>query len=59
LDEDSVAERLANVERMTRGSISASDTAGLRQIARTREIAITELEILELGYSHQKQRRAA
>jgi hypothetical protein len=41
LDENSVAERLANVERITRGAISSSDTAGLRQIVRTRDLKVT------------------
>jgi hypothetical protein len=38
LDENSVAERLTNVDRITRGGISASDTAGLRQVVKTKEL---------------------
>jgi hypothetical protein len=41
LDENSVAERLTRIDRMTKGGISSSDTAGLRQIVKTRELKAT------------------
>jgi hypothetical protein len=38
LDENSVAERLERVERLTRGSLSYAETAGLRQLYRHRSV---------------------
>lgn len=49
LDENSVAERLTNIDRLTRGGIASSDTAGLRQIVRTREVKPT-MALLSQGY---------
>ena len=59
LDEEAVAERLLNIEGLTRGAISASDTAGLRQIVKTKELKLTELGILGLGNRKMNQREAA
>jgi len=49
LDENSVAERLTNVDRMTKGGISSSDTAGLRQIVKTKDLRATT-SLLANGY---------
>jgi hypothetical protein len=38
LDENAVAERLIMIDRLTKGAIASSDTAGLRQIVRTRGV---------------------
>ena len=37
LDEDSVAERLFNLDSLTNGALSWTDTAGLRQVHRKAE----------------------
>ena len=37
LDEDSVAERLFGLEELTKGALSWTDTAGLRQVHRKEE----------------------
>jgi hypothetical protein len=59
LDEDSIAERLVAVERLTRGAISASDTAGLRQLVRTKQLRYSELDVLEFGYKRARLKVAA
>lgn len=59
LDENSVAEKLTNVERMTRGWIASSDTAGLRQIAKTRDGDRNGLDVLRVGYKYVNLREAA
>jgi hypothetical protein len=41
LDENSVAERLTGVDRVTKGGVSSSDTAGLRQVVKTKELKPT------------------
>lgn len=55
LDEDSVAERLLRAEELTKGALLWSDTAGLRQMIRTSEIA-NATELLEEAYQHKKRR---
>ena len=52
LDEDSVAERLHHLEELTRGSISWTDSAGLRQVHR--KVDITDklsLKMIEKAYA--------
>lgn len=41
LDEDSVAERLHSLEELTKGTLSWTDTAGLRQIHRRKDVTET------------------
>jgi len=59
LDENSVVERLADIEEMTRGRMVWSDTAGVRQVARLRPI-VNPLSLLASAYrGDADQRRAA
>lgn len=55
LDEDSVLERLARIEGITRGALVWTDTAGLRQVARVK--APDEDQLLEGAF--RRVRRAA
>lgn len=51
LDEDSVAERLFNLEALTKGALSWTDTAGLRQVHRRAEkIAGLSKTMIERAY---------
>ena len=51
LDEDSVAERLLNLEALTKGALSWTDTAGLRQVHRKEEkIAGLSKAMIERAY---------
>lgn len=51
LDEDSVAERLFNLEALTKGALSWTDTAGLRQVHRKEErIAGLSKTMIERAY---------
>lgn len=51
LDEDSVAERLFNLEAVTKGALSWTDTAGLRQVHRKEEkIAGLSKAMIERAY---------
>ena len=51
LDEDSVAERLFNLDALTKGALSWTDTAGLRQVHRKEEkIAGLSEAMLERAY---------
>jgi len=53
LDVDSVAERLVDIERTSGGIYSWSDTAGMRQVIRRKEV--TPEDFLTLAYRRAKQ----
>lgn len=58
LDENSVAERLVNIERITKGAISSSNTSGLRQVVKSRELR-GDLALVAQSYKKAKIKEAA
>jgi hypothetical protein len=58
LDENSVVERLAAMEDVTRGRIVWSDTAGVRQILRVKPVS-NPLGLLSCAYRAGKDKRLA
>lgn len=58
LDENSVVERLAAIEDMTRGRFVWSDSAGVRQVLRAKPI-INPLSLLASAYRRENEKRRA
>jgi hypothetical protein len=58
LDENSVIERLAGLEEITRGNLVWSDTAGVRQVLKVKPIT-KPLSLLDAAYRGERLRRRA
>ncbi len=60
LDEDAVAERLYNIDEISNGTLTWSETAGLRQVISSKPIGkINPLNFLKLDYKALSRRKAS
>jgi hypothetical protein len=58
LDENSIIDRLLNIERISEGAFVWTDTSGVRNIAR-RNTYIDKMDLLRLAFSNRSDRAAA